>query len=229
MKIPDRGIQMADNERGFTLIEMLIVLAIFAGLTICIASSVRSGIGTWQKIEMTATAQQEARTALGLLSTDLRQSMSVPGVSFVGTGKSISFCTSRDKSQNPGFPATDVIHVSYGTSPLKSNLRGDTMPNEHDILNRAAVSIISQEPMRQIENQQLTSGPTAFSVEYAYRKPNSSHDDLFWKDLWQDNAKIPKLIRFHLSIQTLKSMDSPIIVQRSVSIPHGIIPVWKEQ
>lgn len=59
------------NNRGFTLIEIMVALLILAGLSVLMAQSVRSGLQSRQKVQRQIAEESRLRDAMRLLVSDL--------------------------------------------------------------------------------------------------------------------------------------------------------------
>ena len=59
------------NNRGFTLIEIMVALLILAGLSVLMAQSVRSGLQSRQKVQRQIAEESRARDAMRLLVSDI--------------------------------------------------------------------------------------------------------------------------------------------------------------
>ncbi len=77
---------------GFTLIEILFVMAILSIVSLAVYSSFDSGIKIWQRLNKDAPAE-DLNIFLEKISDDLRNSFKFTGIEFVGRDKSISFAT----------------------------------------------------------------------------------------------------------------------------------------
>jgi len=97
-----------NNNRGVTLIELIIALAIFSILLILAYSIFFSGINTWNRGEDKADIIQNARFAVEMISTDIRRADKIIATSKVGT-------IGSDYSNNFGF----VIQQMEGSSTYK--------------------------------------------------------------------------------------------------------------
>ena len=60
------------KRNGFTLIELMIVIAIFSLLILSIYSAFRTGLLSHEKIDAATNLYQKARLSLGLIETELR-------------------------------------------------------------------------------------------------------------------------------------------------------------
>ncbi len=81
------------KNKGFTLVETVIVFAIFFVIGGAIFATLTMGRKSWQSGNVQVEMQQEARRALGYMSKELRQTGSnkIQGIADGGSGSSIIF------------------------------------------------------------------------------------------------------------------------------------------
>lgn len=61
------------NQKGFTLTELIVAMAVLAILGSVVTSLVKTGLSAYGQVSGTASAETEARTALSLVTTQLRR------------------------------------------------------------------------------------------------------------------------------------------------------------
>lgn len=80
------------RNRGFTLIELVIVAAILAIISLAVYSTFSSGIKIWQKINQNMPAE-DVDIFFEKFTSDLRNSLKMADISFVGEEDKIEFAT----------------------------------------------------------------------------------------------------------------------------------------
>lgn len=102
---------------GFTLVEVLLAVAIAGVVMAGAAASLQSGIGLWRAMERTAQRHQQVRAPFAFLARDLRQAVPFPGRSFSGTSEEISFVTKN--------PQGGLVRVTYQKAAAFQRLTED--------------------------------------------------------------------------------------------------------
>lgn len=80
-----------EKKRGFTLIEALVVVALFAVIGVSLFSSFYMGLKIWKRASSPRRNYYKALIGLERLSADLRRSTSYPGIGFFGNRTTCSF------------------------------------------------------------------------------------------------------------------------------------------
>ena len=90
--------------RGFTLVEIILVATIFAILAAGVASSFLAGMRLWSRAKQQDLARANAMMALETIARDVRQSVNVPALGFKGEAQKMSF---------PCITSRAAAHVTY--------------------------------------------------------------------------------------------------------------------
>ncbi|MBU1852696.1 MAG: prepilin-type N-terminal cleavage/methylation domain-containing protein [Candidatus Omnitrophica bacterium] len=101
------------SKRGFTFIELLIVTAILAVISLAIYTTFNNGIKIWQKVN-TRMSEQELDIFFEYFSSDLRNSFSFTGIGFLGKEDSLQFPTLVD-SKRLGSKTVGQVIYSYNS------------------------------------------------------------------------------------------------------------------
>ena len=62
---------MKENDRGFTLIELICVTAILGLITVSIFSFILAGVGMAKETKKSVALSENSRTAIGKMKTDI--------------------------------------------------------------------------------------------------------------------------------------------------------------
>jgi len=140
------------NQRGFTLVEILIALSIAAVLTVSLAGVLRGAVTTWRALRAQARMDQRARVVIDRMGRDLRNAVTVPGNPFQGEPDRLSFCT---------------VRARYGeTSPEGTSLRVVLVTWRWDGANRAIVQeesdLVPWEGRDPVVRTNVTAGQVGF-------------------------------------------------------------------
>lgn len=102
---------MLKNERGYTLVEMMIVVAVTSGISLAVFSAMRAGDVQYQDADIRMAIEDSAREALYKISQDLRHSSSTNGSISTGTN-TITFTI-----PDPNNPVSGSYTENWTTSP----------------------------------------------------------------------------------------------------------------
>lgn len=160
---------------GFTLVEVLLVMTIFAFIGLGIATSFFSGMKLWARATGADFWHSNLVLNLESVSKNLRQSLDVPGIGFEGDSKSFSF---------PALSGNNIIRLSYSYSAdTKTLTKGELMMKD----------IIAEKQKLDMVERDLFS-LDEFTVQYLMIDKETK--GLEWKDEWKKEDGIYAAIRF---------------------------------
>ncbi|MDO8662639.1 MAG: prepilin-type N-terminal cleavage/methylation domain-containing protein [Candidatus Omnitrophota bacterium] len=174
------------NEKAFTLIELLISIAIFAVIMVSLYSAFSTGVLGLGKIEESATASQTGYTILSRIGKDLRNSFaySADEVKFTGKNDALTFL-----SLTPEFS-----WVSYSLSGDKLlrlvRINKDALKTDSETKPKVIAQNIKQ-------------------IEFTYLYTDPDTKELKENDNWTDNTTLPTAVRVRLILE--KKADVPFI------------------
>ncbi len=104
---------------GFTLIELVLGLAIGLTAAVSLTGIFRSGLRVWKETADTAPRQQELRATLEGIARDVRNAIDVPGVGWTVDEEGIHFATLQEVRSPAGDPAVlpKIFKVRYQSNP----------------------------------------------------------------------------------------------------------------
>ena len=188
------------DERGFTLLELLIALAIVAALLAITFGGLRVGLAAWRQGEDRAEAHQHVRgVALSLARvvagahpyTASRGETPDPEILFRGESQRLEFVT---QSPPGAFPApiafaAVVIELQTGDKPGLV-VRQRAMPN--------------REPFEQMTTVLEDPGVTSLALAYL-------DDTGGWHETWdaQENSLLPRAVRLTVEVTGDRRSESP--------------------
>ncbi len=160
---------------GFTLVEVLLVMTIFAFIGLGIATSFFSGMKLWARATGADFWHSDLVLSLESVSKNLRQSLDVPGIGFEGDSNNFSF---------PALSGNNIIKASYSYSrDTKTLTRGESMMKDI-IAKKLKIDMLQRDVLSLDE----------FTVQYL--KVDKETKGLEWKDEWKKEDGIFAAIRF---------------------------------
>lgn len=220
------------DRSGWSLIELLIGLSIFALIATGVYTSLSVGISAWRRADLHTQRTQELRTVLEKMASDLRNSFPTPGIDQTGwtplEGKSdeISFPT-RLFTRSPKEPEGhwQVAMVRYAVSQgrlLRWVLRDLKQPPN------------SEERWK--DPEVWVEGVSGLRFQYAV-KPNSAGPwkELLWKESWGGKepgsslTQIPSLVKITISLKPSSgSQEGGASFSTQIHLPMGTLMADEE-
>ncbi len=136
----------ARHGAGFTLIELMVAMAVMAVLVVLLFSMVDAATKLWRENENRVDAYREARAALAVMTSDLRSilvstntkyfSTNIPGANPTGATNGLFFLTKLPLSAQPPNNRGDLCAVGYfrgwekQTAYFAGNTNGDTLSRQ---------------------------------------------------------------------------------------------------
>lgn len=197
------------NKRGFTFIELIIAVTIFAVVAVSIYSVFSVGVRLWRRTSPLIQAEQAMRFFFNTMSLDLANSIAYnkKDVNFEGEKQKISFYTLIDVSA-PGVPGhVELAKVIYFYDRDKKTVKR-AVATAREGLSEADAR--ATDMLENVEDKD-------FGFEYCYKLGSSKTDyDYEWKDTWEDedadSGKVPRGVKVKVSDYT-----------KTIFIPTGTI------
>ncbi len=174
------------NKKAFTLIELLISIAIFAVIMVSLYSAFNTGVLGLGRIEASATASQTGYMILNQIDKDIKNSFvySPDAVKFIGKKNALAFL-----ALTPEFS-----YVSYSLSGNKLfrlvRINKEALKNDSEIKPKVLAQNIKQ-------------------IEFTYIYPDPDTKELKETDNWTDNTAFPTAVRVSLILE--KKAETPFI------------------
>ncbi|MFH1723976.1 MAG: type II secretion system protein GspJ [Elusimicrobiota bacterium] len=189
---------------GYTLIEFLLALGIFAAVGLALAASLRAGVDAWRKGEEAGRVNHEARRVLEEMGLELRNMISLPKKPLEGKQDLLSFDAVLDMEKAPGIFRV-VYRVDQETGGLLRELR----------------TYAKKEGEEEKPPKPLTARPGRMVFEYPYPDPEVERTTL-WKEEWESETKLPRGVRVRLTLQDRYGRAHAFL--RTMWIPLGAWP-----
>jgi len=203
------------RHRGFTLIEILVALALMAMIATILITSLQIGGHTWQRVmraasstEDIAQAQEFLRARLSTLYPDDRAGAHIGGPGFlVSNGESLEFSGAAPESSADGTLRYQIA-VSGASGALEVRSRID----RNDGLGNSSVAFTSE---------RLLSHVASISVHFWLK---SDETPGHWVDHWTDTGQVPRLIRVDVAFAPEDARRwPPLYVEPRIDTPANCI------
>jgi prepilin-type N-terminal cleavage/methylation domain-containing protein len=196
---------------GFTLLEMLLALSLFALLSTGLAAALKTGLDAWHRGRGMEERQQRARAILETLALELRNALPAPGRGLTGEESSVSFLTVRRSVDEDGSPLFRVARVTYRLVDGPEGFEKELEKTE---------DLLDGRPAR---TASLSAAPSLVRFLYAYA-PEKEGEGLLWQPRWDADA-LPAGIRVTLSLPD--PSEGAYVLEKTLDLPAGSLPAWK--
>lgn len=181
------------NRLGFTLLELLIAVTVFAIIAVSIYSSLGAGIRVWKRSSEAMSENQVLRLFFEMVSSDLKNAVryyAVPGSdqkNFEAEPGKISFMALVAAASKESKAHAELARVVYYLDREKMAVcrKLATIRVGFDPEKAKAVELVTD-----VEEKD-------FSFEYCY-PADESRTSFDWKDGWEDDKNIPGGVRIKL-------------------------------
>ncbi|MDP2980630.1 MAG: type II secretion system protein GspJ [Candidatus Omnitrophota bacterium] len=188
----NRGRGQRAEGRGFTLVEVLIALAILAMIVVSTFTIFRSASKSWQKGETRSERYQNARNAIYRISTEISQAVinSNSLCKFTGDKNKVSFI-SFVSTESGVFELGELEFWLDGAGRLL--MRNDDVDPDYDFTTYDHSDVLSE---------------NVSELEFSY------FDGAVWTDAWNSDQALgvglPKAVKIKIKIEDKKSKEGEI-------------------
>ncbi len=190
---------MRKNAEGYTLVELLIALAVFSALAASFAVALRQGFHSWKMQREDQLRRQEARVVLNRLARDLRNAVPLAKESFIGSEREIIFHRPEENG---------IVRVQYR---LSENHGNTVLERRHQFLSREG----NGTPVRRA----TISSSMKVHWEFAAKSPENG--EIIWRRKWTDGDGFPLGMRVRLELPSADGRAPPVVYQRILDFPLG--------
>lgn len=185
-------IRKRSSIRGFTFVEVFIVLSVFSLLSLAVYATFASGMRMWNRVNETTLSQRKALLFFERFAQEARQILNYPKIGLTAKNSEVSF---------PALIRDEIIKVDYLLQQDKLIRRQETLAG---VLDEKETSLKSRIVLDDIEE---------LVFNFAYQEEGK--EDYSWKESWEKKDGIPLIIKVRI-----KSKDSQPM-EKSVVIPLG--------
>lgn len=192
------------KQRGFTLLELLIALALMGLLSVLLYSAFNVGVRQWESAEMRfsriETNLAGRRALQQLLGEAYPRYVSTPegrgSVAFDGTAETLTFLSLLPAALGSGEFAEMTLAVKDSYLALAWSL-----------------------PDSDVQHQSRILGDKMQAVEFAYFGRLSGEQVHTWHSTWKEQTHLPQLVRMRWSgAESLSSEGGEIIVRPRIDV-----------
>jgi len=171
--------------KGFTLVEVLISLAILAMIVASTFTIFRSASKSWQKGESRSERYQNARNAISRMSAEISQAVinNSPLCRFTGDKNKASFISFVSTSSG----VFELSEIEYWLdSPTRRLMRNDDMEPDYDFTTFDHSDALSK---------------NVSELEFLY------FDGSSWAENWNSDEGLPKAVKIKIKIEDKKARE----------------------
>jgi len=173
---------------GFTLVEILIALAILAMIVASTFTIFRSSTRSWQKGDERTERYHNARTAIGKMSMEISQAViNENSLSrFVGEKEDVKFISFVSTASG----IFELVEVEYWLDDDRNLMRNEDIEPDYDFTTYDYSDILAE---------------GIVLLEFSY------YDGLVWSDSWDsDTIGLPKAVSITIKVEDKKGKESEI-------------------
>jgi len=185
---------------GFTLLELLIAVALTAVIALAIFGTWTQGIRVWERANQAQFEDREVRFVLETMAKELRNSFLFTGMAFSGTGKEVSFPQMIHITGLTEISQREIGRVSYSFNP-----------DEQALIRHQIGWFQSQTP----EAEEVVSG--AKDLKITYYQFDREDETYQWKEEWNDEEKQPLGVRVELTREDKEEVKTWV---KTVALPR---------
>lgn len=184
-----------DGDAGFTLVELLVALALFSLLTGLLFDNVRFGLHAWrtasankEQVERSMISQDLLRRTIGNLYPMLIANSGVqPQIDFDGTKERISFLGNAP------------IALSAG-GRFRFNIFVERAQERADLVMVSAPELANRDDQSVTRRTLLLSGIDW--AEFSYFGETAPERKLQWNESWTKQSDVPRLVRLRVAFRS---------------------------
>jgi prepilin-type N-terminal cleavage/methylation domain-containing protein len=171
--------------RGFTLIEVLVAVCIFAVIVVGLGSTLNSGLKLWKKANQRSYEDINYLIEFEMLSKNIRQIFSIESIPVVGDSKSL---------QLPVIEGAMIFRNSYSYDAATKNLSLEKTSYE-DILGQAEKVYEKRDCLK------------ADSLSFSYLVYDLEEEAYLWQDEVEEESYSPLAIKITVERNNRKTED----------------------
>ena len=176
-----------DEARGFTLIEVLVSLSLFAIISLAVYSAFAGGISAWRKTQEFSSVYQTGRLLLDEMAGELTNTVKFRESEFVGGPKEMSFVTATRLSMMAEHS------TERGISKVTYEVGSGRFPATAVLYRRRTSNL-------KTKGERVAWVDAIETLDFAYTYKDSSGKLTPWSGTWNIKGEIPYGVKISLSI-----------------------------
>ena len=189
------------TRQGFTLIEMLIVLAMFSLIGLAVVATLSNGIKIWQRLNQ-VNKQEDINIFFEKFTSELRNTFRFNTIKFQGQKEKISFATFVTTPGSRQAQLTGIGEVTYSYDKKKKQLSKQVRNYSQIYKDEAGKNGVLFENVE--------------SVRFDYYFYNSEEKEYIWLEDWQIEEALPLAVRIELEFENGRQSEK---ITRTIDIP----------
>jgi general secretion pathway protein J len=194
---------VADSEAGFTLVEVLVALALFSLLTTLLFSNLRLGLQAWQSgsahselLARSSASQDLLRRLIGHAYPMLVAGGGNPTIDFEGARETVSFLG-------------DAPSVAGGAGRFRFKLFQERKQDQTDFFLSSIPELANPQDSSLISKSLLLADID--HVEFSYSN-DKAKGETAWRETWSKRSELPKLVRVRVVFRSGDTRPWPDLV-----------------
>jgi prepilin-type N-terminal cleavage/methylation domain-containing protein len=181
------------NARAFTLVETMVVVALFAVIGVSLLQSLTMGMKIWKKATQTNFVYRKSLLGMERLAQDLRQTLDYPAIGFFGDKERLDFAALlREK----------ITNVSYIFNPQEKAVFRSGISRQ-EALGLAEAKAAPREVMAGVKE-----------LTFVYYGFDPLANNFTFQEAWNSTKSgVP------LAVKTTATLESGEIFEKTIAIP----------
>lgn len=194
------------RSRAFTLIELMVVIAIVGLVAGVVVASFSGGIGVWESASILTHVEREAYFGAESIRRDIAGTFDFHDLGFKGAADNVSF---------PGL-------VPVADAEGATRFRIGTVKYLHDAAGKSLERLTWQYPYTEESAFPEIIAEGVESIRFSYLAAGADTDD-GWVSDWEAATNFPAAFRMDF---TISHQGRELVVQREVPLTEGL---WRER
>ncbi len=188
------------SRSGFTLIEMLVGLALLGLMTLVLFGALRFSIKSWDRAEIKTLQVVDLRIVEGILRREIGKAFPLRigqanenKIAFEGDGRQVRFVSALPAHLSGGGLSLIALELVEDRSEAKQDTPGKTLVLKHVIPDGEKRDFSA---LDNSDRSILLKGLE--DVEFAYFGQDNDQTEASWRNQWISSARTPALLRIKL-------------------------------
>ena len=170
------------NKRAFTLIELLLTMAIFAVVSLAVYSTFSQGLKVWKRANQMNIGERKVLLKVEKLARQIRQAFNHKDIALLGEKEKIAF---------PQVVNYEIVRLTYAF---------DAGSQEIMLASERLSDIIKEEEKKDTPELKFQSYLAKVeNLSFSYLVYDIQEKSFIWKDEWTDK-KLPLAVKINLTI-----------------------------